>query len=65
MSTKERLHELVDELSEAEAAHARIVVETASKPVETLSGSLPHLPDLSWEDFERASERARRDLTTT
>jgi hypothetical protein len=28
----------------------------------SFAGSLPNLPDLSWEDFERASELARRDL---
>ncbi len=28
----------------------------------SLAGSLPDLPDLSWEDFERASALARRDL---
>lgn len=27
-----------------------------------LEGSLPDLPDLDWEDFERGSELARRDL---
>lgn len=27
-----------------------------------LEGSLPDFPDLSWEDFERASEAARSDL---
>ena len=27
-----------------------------------LEGSLPDLPDLSWEDFERASELARGDV---
>jgi hypothetical protein len=29
--------------------------------VHELEGSLPDLPDLSWEDFERASELARGD----
>jgi hypothetical protein len=28
----------------------------------SFAGSLPNLPNLSWEDFERASELARRDL---
>jgi hypothetical protein len=28
----------------------------------SLAGSLPDLPDLTWEDFERASELAQRDL---
>ena len=44
-------------------AHLRVV--EASKPAgETtgLAGSLPDLPDLDWDAFERASELARRDL---
>jgi len=28
----------------------------------SFAGSLPNLPDLTWEDFERASELAQRDL---
>ena len=28
----------------------------------SIAGSLPHLADVSWEDFERASALARRDL---
>jgi hypothetical protein len=28
----------------------------------TFAGSLPHLADVSWEDFERASDLAQRDL---
>lgn len=27
-----------------------------------LEGSLPDLPGLTWEDFERASELAQRDV---
>jgi len=33
-----------------------------ANPGGSFAGSLPNLPDLSWEDFERASELARRDL---
>lgn len=29
----------------------------------SFAGSLPDLPDLSWEDFERASELASFDVT--
>jgi hypothetical protein len=28
----------------------------------SFAGSLPDFPDVSWEDFERASELAQRDL---
>jgi hypothetical protein len=33
-----------------------------ANPGGSFAGSLPNLPDLSWEDFERASELAQRDL---
>ncbi len=44
-------------------AHLRVVV-TDEAPAATsgLAGSLPDLPDLDWDAFERASELARRDL---
>lgn len=44
-------------------AHLR-VVEATSIPtgIDDLEGSLEDLPDIEWEDFERASELARRDL---
>ena len=42
--------------------HLRVVAER-SRPPEVLCGSLPELPELSWEDFERGSEVARRDLS--
>jgi hypothetical protein len=44
-------------------AHLR-VVEATSVPAGTdeLEGSLPDLPELEWEDFERGSELARLDL---
>ena len=44
-------------------AHLRVI--EASQPAgETtgLAGSMPDLPELDWEVFERASELARRDL---
>lgn len=43
--------------------HLRVVAERSVRPPETLGGSLPDLPELSWEDFERGSELARRDLS--
>jgi hypothetical protein len=33
-----------------------------ANPGGSFAGSLPNLPDLSWEDFERASALAQRDL---
>jgi hypothetical protein len=39
-------------------AHLRVVVAPSGG---RLAGSLPELPDLAWEDFERGSELARRD----
>ena len=38
---------------------------TEADPVgsgDSLAGSLPDLPDIMWEDFERASVLTRRDL---
>jgi hypothetical protein len=44
--------------------HLRVV---QAQPVETTaaSASLSSLPDLAWEDFQRGSELASRDLTAT
>lgn len=46
-------------------AHLRVVVAEPVGENASLAGSLPHLPDLSWEDFERASEAARHDLSAS
>jgi hypothetical protein len=45
-------------------AHLRVVeaLPPADRGVD-VEGLLPGLPDLEWEDFERGSELARRDLT--
>jgi hypothetical protein len=43
-------------------AHLRVVEAPVSSQFGELEGSLPDLPDLDWEDFERGSELARRDL---
>jgi hypothetical protein len=45
--------------------HLRVVETGPVKPGPKLAGSLPDFPELSWEDFERGSELARRDLTST
>ena len=44
-------------------AHLR-VVEATSLPTgnDDLEGSLRDLPELEWQDFERGSELARRDV---
>jgi hypothetical protein len=41
------------------------VVDSASptRAVGSIAGSLSHLPDVSWEDFQRASELAQQDLS--
>lgn len=45
-------------------AHLRVVeAATSSRESTQLEGSLPDLPDLDWEDFERGSELAQRDLS--
>lgn len=45
-------------------AHLRVVAkdEPSLEPA-GLAGSLPDLPDLGWDVFERASDLARRDLS--
>lgn len=43
-------------------AHLRVVEAPVSTESDELEGSLPDLPDLDWEDFERGSELARHDL---
>ena len=44
-------------------AHLRVVAtEEPSVAPSGLAGSLPDLPDIDWDDFERASELARQDL---
>jgi hypothetical protein len=42
-------------------AHLRVVEAVVAPSGGRLAGSLPELPDLAWEDFERGSELARRD----
>ena len=42
-------------------AHLRVVAEH-DRTSAHLGGSMPDLPDLTWEDFERGSDLARADL---
>ena len=46
-------------------AHLRVVETTDEPTSDRLAGSLPDLPDLAWEDFERGSELARRDASAS
>lgn len=43
-------------------AHLRVVSDTFPEHRQRFGGSLPDLPDLSWEDFERGSDLARSDM---
>jgi hypothetical protein len=45
-------------------AHLRVVETLAARSGGSFAGSLPDFPDLTWEDFERGSELARRDLSS-
>ncbi len=45
-------------------ARLRVVQTAPAGPAESMAGSLPDFPDLTWEDFERASELAQRDLSS-
>jgi len=47
-------------------AHLRVIESgPAASERSNLAGSLPDLPDLDWEAFERASSLARSDLSNT
>jgi hypothetical protein len=48
-------------LGVAPGAHLRVV---QAGQAGMLAGSLPDFPDLAWEDFERASGLAVRDLAS-
>jgi hypothetical protein len=43
-------------------AHLRVVQTPASRLGGSFAGSLPHLAEVTWEDFERASQLAREDV---
>jgi hypothetical protein len=43
-------------------AHLRVVQTPVTRSGPSLAGSLPNFPDVSWEDFERASKLAREDV---
>jgi len=43
-------------------SHLRIIDAAPGEDTDGLAASLPGLPDLSWEDFERGSLLAVRDL---
>lgn len=43
-------------------AHLRVVQTPATRTGGSLAGSLPNFPDVTWEDFERASKLAREDV---
>jgi hypothetical protein len=42
--------------------HLRVVEITVTRLGGSFAGSLPDFPDLTWEDFERASQLAREDV---
>lgn len=50
-------------LGVAPGAHLRVVENAPPGSAHTLAGSLSDFPDLTWEDFERASEVAQQDLS--
>ena len=41
--------------------HVRVRVEPVAAPRRSVEGTLPDLPELSWEDFEAASRLSTRD----
>ncbi len=45
-------------------AHLRVVESVPSGPSDDLEGSLADFPDVTWEDFERASALATKDASS-
>jgi len=43
-------------------AHLRVVETPVTRTGGSFAGSLPHLADVTWEDFERAGRLAREDV---
>jgi len=46
----------------APGAHLRVVQTTSAT---SIAGSMPDFPDLAWEDFQRGSELASHDLSSS
>jgi len=46
-------------------AHLRVVATAPGDGPRPLAGSLPDFPDLTWEDFQKASELAQNDLASS
>lgn len=74
MTTKERLHKLVDELSEAEASRARVVVEDErflrrlrhwdrQATIDAYT-AMPQLASDGWADLEKVNEVSRDGVLT-
>jgi hypothetical protein len=45
-------------------AHLRVVETPVTRTGGSFAGSLPDFPELTWEDFERASKLAREDVAS-
>jgi hypothetical protein len=45
-------------------AHLRVVEASTVRSGGSFAGSLPDFPELTWEDFERASKLAREDVAS-
>jgi hypothetical protein len=45
-------------------AHLRVVQTPARRSGGSFAGSLPDFPALTWQDFQRASHLAQRDLSS-
>jgi hypothetical protein len=45
-------------------AHLRVVEMSTTRLGGSFAGSLPDFPELTWEDFERASKLAREDVAS-
>ncbi len=50
-------------LGVAPGDHLRVVESAPPSSTHALAGSLSAFPDLTWDDFERASELAQHDVS--
>jgi hypothetical protein len=57
--------EQLKRLGVAPGAHLRVVQTPASQRGGSFAGSLPNFPELTWEDFERASRLACEDVASS
>lgn len=54
--------EQITRLGMRPGTHLRVVAEQPPEPESSIAGRLANWPDVTWEDFDRASQLAQADL---